>query len=499
MRTTPKILIANRGEIAVRIIRSCRDLGLRTVAVHSEVDADALHVRLADESVLIGPAEASASYLNIPAVVQAARKTGARFVHPGYGFLSENEDFVTALNEQGIRFIGPEAATIALTGDKLAARKAAREAGLPVLGGSEDPIPVDMPLNLFADVRFPVLVKAVSGGGGKGIRLATTPSELMEMVAAARKEAMASFGDDTVYLEQLVQSARHIEVQIIGDGKGKVVCLGERECSIQRRRQKLIEEAPAPNLPPSMRQKLYDDALRLGKSLNYRSLGTVEFLMDQDGNCFFIEVNPRIQVEHPVTEAVTHIDLVTAQIQLALTGEVPYVQDDINMRGSAIEARVLAEDAENGFLPASGTVDYLKEPGGPGIRLDSALYPGMQVSPFYDSLLSKVIAWGEDRRQAVNRIVRALGEYRIGGIPTDLEFLLQVIDSDGFRGGRADTTFLDHFQMVEVKAGTAPEEELAIAAAWMSFVADERKSADPVSKPDGWRFNGWIDQMTGLR
>lgn len=493
-----RILVANRGEIAVRIVRAIREMGLHSVAVYSEIDADALHVRMADEAVPIGPAEAAQSYLNIDQIIAAARKTDARYIHPGYGFLSENAEFVAALEAENLTFIGPDARTIALTGDKLAAIKAAKAAGLPVLAGSDMPVQAEFPVSFFEDVRFPVLVKAVSGGGGKGIRLATTPVELQEMIRAAQKEAKASFGDDTVYLEQLVQSARHIEVQILGDGKGEVLCLGERECSIQRRRQKLIEEAPAPRLPNEIRQKIYEYAVNLGKHLKFRSLGTVEFLLDQENNCFFIEINPRIQVEHPVTEAVTRIDLVSAQIELAMRGKLIYRQEDILMQGAAIEARVLAEDAENGFLPSSGTVDYLKEPGGPGIRIDSALYPGMEVTPYYDSLLVKVIAWGEDRQRAVRRMERALGEYRIGGVTTDLDFLIQVVGSPDFRGGRADTTFLDNFQLVGVKADASSEEELAIAAAWMAHNEEPFFNHDAATNRDDWRFNGWLNQMKSV-
>jgi len=345
-----KVLVANRGEIAVRILRTCKEVGLPTVAVYTDVDSKALHLRYADEAVAIGAPQA---YLDAKAILEAARKSGATAVHPGYGFLSENADFARAVEEAGLIFLGPRPETIALTGDKIASRRAARQAGLPILPGTEDPLPAEFSLydDLLASVSFPVLVKATAGGGGRGIRLATSPEELPEMVAAARAEALAAFGDDTVYLESLVPQARHIEVQILGDGEGNIVCLGERECSIQRRRQKLIEEAPAPGLSAAQRAYVYDLAARLGQALRYRSLGTVEFLLDANQKFYFIEINPRIQVEHPVTEMVTGLDLVRQQLQLALGEPLRLRQEDISLRGAAIEARILAEDATQGFLP----------------------------------------------------------------------------------------------------------------------------------------------------
>jgi acetyl-CoA carboxylase biotin carboxylase subunit len=497
MNKPMKVLVANRGEIAVRILRSCKELGIRSVAVYSDGDENAMHTRLADEAVRIGPAEASESYLSIRAVMEAAKQTNSDAIHPGYGFLSENASFARAVEDEGLVFVGPKPETIALTGDKLEARRVAREAGLPVLSGSDGPIAGEIPAGMADKILYPILIKAVAGGGGRGIRLARGPEEFEQMYQAARKEAMAAFGNDTVYLEQLVQFARHIEVQILGDGRGHTLCLGERECSIQRRRQKLIEEAPAPNLSATLRQRLYDDAVRLAQALNYRSLGTIEFLMDQDENYYFIEVNPRIQVEHPVTEAVTRTDLVGAQLQLAFHGSLAYKQAQVAMQGWAIEARVLAEDPENGFLPSGGMIDYLKEPGGLGIRVDSALFPGMYVSTDYDSLLAKVIAWGEDRSHAIRRLERALGEFRIGGVPTDLDFLSQILGSESFRGGKADTTYLDHFKLIPVRSEASMEKELALAAAWMTH--QEQPSAKPaqVAAPNFWRQQSWREQMRG--
>lgn len=495
-----KVLVANRGEIALRVMRTCRELGFPSVAVYSDADQDALPVRYADESVYLGPTAAAESYLNIPAVIEAAKKSGAQAIHPGYGFLSESESFAKAVEEAGLIFIGPTPTTIALTGDKLAAKRVAREAGLPVLPGRDVPADEIIASDLAEGVTFPVLIKAVSGGGGRGIRLARTAEEMMMMVAAARQEAQAAFGDDTVYLEPLVQNARHIEVQILGDGNGHILYLGERECSIQRRRQKLIEEAPAPGVSLSLRHHLYDAALKLAEALDYRSLGTVEFLLDPEGHFYFIEVNPRIQVEHPVTEMVTGIDLVKAQLLLAADGKLHYTQDQIKMNGWAIEARVLAEDPVNDFMPVTGEIAYLREPGGPGIRVDSALYVGMPITVNYDSMIAKVIAWGEDRGSAIRRLQRALGEYQIGGVATDIDFLSQVIDSESFIIGRADTTYLEDFQPLELQSEDPINQEVAVVAALLAH-GESRKAesstgqADTGSNGSMWRMASWREQM----
>jgi acetyl-CoA carboxylase, biotin carboxylase subunit len=494
-----KVLVANRGEIALRVMRTCRELGFPCVAVYSDADKDSLPVRYADESVYLGPTQASESYLNIQAVIEAARKSGAEAIHPGYGFLSENENFARAVEEAGMIFIGPRPETIALTGDKLAAKRVAREAGLPVLPGKDVPVDEILLGDLAEGVTFPVLIKAVSGGGGRGIRLARTAGEMEQMVLAARQEAHAAFGDSTVYLEPLVQNARHIEVQILGDGEGDILYLGERECSIQRRRQKLIEEAPAPGLSLSLRHHLFDAALKLAEALNYRSLGTVEFLLDPTGRFYFIEVNPRIQVEHPVTEMVTGIDLVKAQLLLAAEGKLHYTQEQVRMNGWAIEARILAEDASMDFMPVTGEVAYLREPGGFGVRVDSALYTGMPITVNYDSLLAKVIAWGEDRPSAIQRLRRALGELKIGGVPTDSDFLSQVIESEIFTVGRADTTYLEDFQPAAAEAEDPLNEEVAVVAALLAH--REQKRCAPTEKSDNgssmWRMAAWREQMRG--
>jgi acetyl-CoA carboxylase, biotin carboxylase subunit len=491
-----KVLVANRGEIAVRILRTCREMGFPSVAIYTDVDQKALHVRYADEVVAIGPRQ---SYLDIKAVIRAARKSQATAIHPGYGFLAENADFARAAEKAGFTFIGPRPETIALMGDKLASRRAARDAGLDILPGTEDPLPPEFSLHdeAVASVSYPVLVKATAGGGGRGIRLATSPEELHQVAAAARAEALAAFGDDTVYLESMVQEARHIEVQILGDGQGKVLCLGERECSIQRRRQKLIEEAPAPSLNTKQRSHLYDAARRLGQALNYRGLGTIEFLLDKDDQFHFIEVNPRIQVEHPVTEMVTGLDLVREQLRLADGAPLRLRQEDIELRGAAIEARVLAEDASQGFMPATGEITYLKEPGGPGVRVDSALYQGLVIGTEYDSLLAKVIVWGENRKAAIERLRRALTEFQVGGVPTDLEFLQQVIASKPFVNGKVTTTYLESFKPVSEEHERELLRDVALAAAIYADKNRAPENPDAGLSGNPWQMTAWREQMHG--
>ncbi len=491
-----KVLVANRGEIAVRILRACQEMGFQSVAVYSEIDQVALHVRYADEAIAIG---AAANYLNIPSILEAAQRTGANAIHPGYGFLSENPTFARAVEDAGLIFIGPRPETIALTGDKLAARRAAAAAGLPVLPGSDDPLPRQLPIGMAAQVKYPVLIKATAGGGGRGIRLARSVEELHEMISLARQEALAAFGNDDVYLESLVQDARHIEVQILGDGAGRILCLGERECSIQRRRQKLIEEAPAPGLSDTQRSRLYDAAFRLAHAMNYRSLGTIEFLLDSSQNFHFIEVNPRIQVEHPVTEMVTGMDLVKEQLRLVAGLQLRHPQDVVALRGAAIEARVLAEDPEQDFMPATGQITHLQEPGGPGIRVDSALYLGMPVTADYDSLLAKVIAWCENRPDAIHRMRRALREFKIAGVATDLSFLEQVINSPKFVAGKVTTTYLEHF-IPEIKADEPLlERDAAVAAALYAHRQRQQPMEPHVSSAQSntWRQAAWNEQMSG--
>lgn len=487
-----KVMVANRGEIAIRIFRTCRELDIPSLAVYTEPDEVGLHLRYADEAVAIGERK---NYLNQDVLIETALRHGVTSIHPGYGFLSENAAFARRVEEANLTFIGPHPDTIAQMGDKLSARKVARLAGLPVLEGPDDPLPHELPYEMINRVRYPVLVKAAAGGGGRGIYLARDPQELEQMIAAARSESQAVFGDDNVYLEPMVSQARHIEVQILGDGKGQVLCLGDRECSIQRRRQKLIEEAPAPDLDEDLRARIHADALRLARYLNYRSLGTVEFLLDAQDSFYFIEVNPRIQVEHPVTEMITGLDLVRAQLLLAMTGKLQLKQEQIELRGAAIEARILAEDADQGFLPASGEIKYLKEPGGPGVRVDSSLYMGMPVGTDYDSLLSKVITSGDVRYMAIARLRRALKEYQIGGVSTDLDFLRQVIDSAQFLTGVFDTTYLDHFEPQDAANNPYLGPEIAAAAALFTHQQRYRVNDPSQDCMSNWQRTAWREQM----
>ncbi len=498
-----KVLVANRGEIAVRVLRACRDLGMPSVAVYSDADCDALHTRYADEALRIGPAPARESYLSIGAILDAAKRSGAHAIHPGYGFLSEDSAFAEAVEGAGMVFVGPRPETLKVTGNKVAARRVAREAGLPVLSGPDSPWVGDASAITGLEFGYPLLVKAVSGGGGRGIRLVERAEDLATMVSAARREALSSFGDDGVYLEPLISGARHIEVQILGDGMGHVLHLGERECSIQRRRQKLIEEAPAPGLSDEQRRSLTEAAVRFARLLRYRSLGTVEFLLDGRGDFHFIEINPRIQVEHPVTELVTGIDLVKEQLRLATGRTLSLSQEQIELRGAAIEARVLAESSPDpgtggDFLPTTGEITYLKEPGGPGVRVDSALYQGMRITADYDSLLAKVIGWGASRATALVRLRRALREFQVGGLATDLGYLLQILESAAFVTGQVNTTFLDTYQPPCPRPTAALDTGIAAAIAYLTHARRRLPRLRQDRPSDGaWRAVAWNEQMVG--
>lgn len=437
------ILIANRGEIAVRIIRACRDLGLRSVAVYSEADRLATHVRLADVAVPIGPAAASASYLNIERIIDAARKTGAGAIHPGYGFLSENAHFAQACADAGIVFIGPPAKVQTALGEKTSARRLAIEAKVPIAPGvNKDMADAQEARKLADEIGYPVLLKAAAGGGGKGIRFIYHPDEMASALVQARAEAKAAFGDESVYLEKAIAPARHIEVQIFGDQHGNVVHLGERECSLQRRHQKLVEESPSVALDADLRARITGAAVRLAQRSGYVNAGTVEFLLGPDHQFYFMEVNTRLQVEHPVTEWCTGLDLVREQIRVAAGLPLSFAQKDVVFRGHAIECRIAAEDPENRFLPATGTVEQLREPSGPGVRVDSALYPGMQLSLFYDSLLAKLIVWGPDRATAIARSLRALREYTIAGARTTIPFHQYALSHPRFISGDLSLDFI---------------------------------------------------------
>jgi acetyl-CoA carboxylase biotin carboxylase subunit len=439
-----KILIANRGEIAVRILRACRDLGIPAVVAFSEADRDTLAVKLADESICIGPAEARKSYLNQPAVISAAMITGCDAVHPGYGFLSEDAAFAEACGAHDLTFIGPRAEVLERFASKYAVRRMLAANGLPTVPGSTG-IVTDLrdALDQASNAGYPVLLKPSAGGGGRGMRLVRSPREMESFLPVARSEAQAAFGDDSVYFERWIEESRHVEVQVLVDQHGNGIHLGERDCSVQRRHQKLIEEGPSPAMDEASRDRLRDLAVRSIVAAGYESAGTLEFLLDADGNFYFIEINCRIQVEHPVTEMITGLDLIVEQIRVAAGERLTLRQDDITFRGHAIEFRINAEDPSDNFSPQTGEVEHLQLPGGPGVRVDTHLYPGYEVPPFYDSLLAKVIVWGDSRDIALARARRALGELEIGGVKTNLPFHRGIIDNDAFLTARVSTNLLD--------------------------------------------------------
>ena len=465
-----KILIANRGEIAVRIIRTCREMGLGTVAVFSACDRNALHVRMADEAFAIGPDQASDSYLRADKLIDAARRAGADAVHPGYGFLAENPEFAEGCAKAGLTFIGPSADAMRALGSKTAAREIAVRAGVPIVAGSDAPVSFDAgPAGdaalaaSAAAVGYPLLVKAVAGGGGKGMRLVRAPEDLVAAVSVARSEATSSFGDDRVYFERYVDKPRHIEVQLLGDRHGTVVPFVERECSIQRRHQKLIEETPSAAVTSALREQLTSAAAAIGRAAGYTSTGTIEFLVDASGGFYFLEMNTRLQVEHPITEAVTGLDFVRAQIEIAQGAKLEAMLAGLKSRptealGHAIEVRVYAENPDEGFLPSPGLITQLIAPSGPGIRDDSGVYEGWTVPTAYDPLVSKVVAWAPDRQTAIARMVRALQDYDIRGISTTIGFCRELIDSPSFAAADFDTTTVD--RMLERRAtGAAPDAE----------------------------------------
>ncbi len=438
-----KVLIANRGEIAVRIIRACRDLGLASVAVYSDADRHALHVRMADEAYHIGPSPAAKSYLSIPTIIDVAKRSGAQAIHPGYGFLSENASFVEACQEAGIIFVGPSADAQRAAGEKTGARHTAQLASVPIVPGAMTDLSDDgMVAELALVLGYPVLLKASAGGGGKGIRFVKEPRDLLAALRTARSEAKSAFGDSRVYIEKGVHPARHIEVQFIADTHGNIVHLGERECSIQRRHQKLIEESPSPIMDVSLREQMTSAAIKLIRAINYVNAGTVEFLLGPAHNFYFLEVNARIQVEHPVTEWCTGIDLVKEQFRVAAGLPLSFTQKQVQFHGAAIECRISAEDPENRFLPATGAIQTLHEPSGPGVRVDSGLYPGMQIPLFYDPLLAKLIVWGRDREEAIARMRRALYEYSILGVRTTLPFARWLMKHPRFIAGDFSTDFV---------------------------------------------------------
>lgn len=496
VRTTPKmkriqkILVANRGEIALRVMRSAREMGIATVAVYSEADAQALHVRYADEAVCIGPPPSSQSYLNIPKLLEACRMTAADAVHPGYGFLSENAAFAEAVTQAGITFIGPSAASIRVMGDKLSSKQAVKDFGVPLVPGMDEPISDVAYAKSVADsIGYPVMIKASAGGGGKGMRVVSDPSDFEEQMTRAVSEARNSFGDEAVFVEKFITNPKHIEVQVLGDQHGHIVYLFERECSIQRRNQKVIEEAPSAVLTATHRQKIGEAAVNVARSCGYFGAGTVEFIVDEQLNFYFLEMNTRLQVEHPVTEAITGLDLVKEQIRIAQGEPLDFAQNELHIHGHAIEVRVYAEDPSNNFLPDTGRLLRYVRPQGPGVRVDDGFEEGMEIPIHYDPMIAKLITWGSDRHEAMERMKRAIDEYTIVGVKTTLPFCRMVLDHPAFRDGSFTTKFVEnHFQPEMLE--TEITKELADVAAIFTFEL-EREKQRRISLPASGGHSEW--------
>jgi len=499
-----KILIANRGEIAVRVIRACRELGITSVAVYSDVDRASLHVRKADEAYHLGPAAAAESYLNIEKIIKAAKASTAEAIHPGYGFLSENPAFARACADAGLKFIGPTASAMQMMGSKTHAREQMANAGLPIVPGTSRPLQSPEEAHeVAAHIGYPIMLKAAAGGGGKGMRLVHEPAQLNSALDSATSEAQRAFGDGSVYIEKAILSPRHIEMQVLADEHGDTVYLGERECSLQRRHQKVLEEAPSPFVDSEMRRRMGEVAVRVAQAAGYTNAGTVEFLVDQEKNFYFLEMNTRLQVEHPVTELITGLDLVHLQIRIAAGEKLPFTQDEVRIRGHAIECRIYAEDPDNDYLPSPGKITLLLAPSGPGIRRDSGMYEGWTVPIDYDPLLAKLIGYGTDREQAISRLVRALNEYFVGGIKTNISLFRRILQDEDFHRGRVDTGFLDRLlgsMRSEVQAKDARVAAIAAAvfahldAASASTNGGGRASADET-------FSSWkrLARLEALR
>jgi acetyl-CoA carboxylase biotin carboxylase subunit len=501
MSNVTKVLIANRGEIAVRIIRACRELGIETVAVYSEADRNAMHVRYADEAYHIGPAPSRESYLRIDRIIEVAKKSGADAAHPGYGFLAEREEFAQACADEGITFIGPLPESIAAMGDKVVARNTVRKAGVPVVPGTEAETRLtdDDLLRLAPEIGFPLLIKASAGGGGKGMREVTSLEQMPAALASARREAEASFGDGNVYLEKLVLGARHIEIQVMADTQGNTIYLGERECSLQRRHQKVLEEAPSPFVEDDddLRSRMGTVAVKAAQAVNYVNAGTIEFLVDKDKNFYFLEMNTRLQVEHPVTELVTGVDIVKEQIRVARGRELSRKQDQIKLNGWAIECRINAEDPYNNFMPSTGTLTASILPTGPGVRVDTGVYVGYTIPRYYDSMISKVICWGESRGEALLRMRRALEEYKIVGVKTNIPLHQNLLDSLRFQAGTFDTRFLE--ERFNMKGVEAPHAEVAAILATVVAHQKGQQAAQIMRRGErdasNWKWVGRYERM----
>ncbi|MBM3326842.1 MAG: acetyl-CoA carboxylase biotin carboxylase subunit [Calditrichaeota bacterium] len=499
-----KVLIANRGEIAVRIIRACRELGLKAVAVYSEVDRNARHVREADEAYLIGPAPAAESYLKIERLIETAHKSGCQAVHPGYGFLAENAEFARLVTESGLVFIGSSPESIRLLGDKVESRRTMARAGIPIIPGTADETDFSDAalIKLAANIDFPVLVKAAGGGGGKGMRAVYEPSELPSAIQSARREAQSAFGNPTVYIEKLIKNPRHIEFQIFGDTKGNRVHLFERECSIQRRHQKIIEESPSPALTPELRRQMGQTAVMVAEAAGYYNAGTVEFLLDENKNYYFLEVNTRIQVEHPVTEMVVGVDLVMEQMRVAMGGELSWDQSDLYQRGHSIEARIYAEDAAAGFLPSAGPVLHCEEPRGPGVRFDNGVETGDEITVYYDPIIAKLICWAPTRAGAIIRALQALDRTILLGVGTNIEFLKAVLKRATFASGDYHTGFIgEHLANWTPEPLTWEQHDLALALACLAvrknYTEVESTSAAGIAEP--WAQIGHWEICGGAR
>ena len=487
-----KILIANRGEIAVRVIRALRELGIKSVAVYSDVDRASLHVRKADEAYHIGAATASESYLNVAKIIATAQRCGAEAIHPGYGFLSENAKFARACREAGIKFIGPPPEAMEAMGSKTAARQAMEKAGVPMVPGTTRGVSADEAFDVAEHVGFPVMLKAAAGGGGKGMRVVRSKDDLKSALEQTQSEAQRSFGDSEVYIEKFIEDPRHIEMQILADEHGNTLWLGERECSVQRRHQKVLEEAPSPLVDPDMRRRMGEIAVRAAQACGYTNAGTVEFLSDQKKNFYFLEMNTRLQVEHPVTELTTGLDLVHLQVRIAAGEKLPFTQEDVSIRGHAIECRIYAEDPDNNFFPSPGRITGLISPSGPGIRRDSGMYEGWNVPLDYDPLLAKLIGYGTTREQCIQRLERALYEYFVAGIKTNISLFRRILRDADFRAGRLDTGFLDRLlkSRSAAEAGDDTAAKIAaIAAGLFNVIAPAAQSANPTTAP-GTHKNG---------
>jgi acetyl-CoA carboxylase biotin carboxylase subunit len=486
-----KLLVANRGEIAIRVMRACRELGIASVAVFSDADRRSRHVRYADEAYCIGPPPAVESYLSIPRIMEVAARAGVDAVHPGYGFLAEDPNFAQACRDAGITFVGPSPESMRLLGDKIHARALMRRAGIPVTPGTEEIADPEEAIHAARALGYPVMVKAAAGGGGRGIRRVDSEDELRGALAVAAAEAAAAFGQGRVYLEKLLRPVRHVEVQLIADRHGNVVALGERECSIQRRHQKMIEECPSPAVDGRLRDRLTWAAVTAAHVSGYENAGTVEFLLDADGNFYFLEMNTRLQVEHPVTEIVAGVDLVAEQILVAAGHPLSYTQESLPRRGWAIECRIVAEDPRAGFVPSVGEVAFAREPAGPGVRVESALYDGFQVSMYYDPLVAKVTAWGRDRDEAIRRMTRALGEFQIVGVQTNIPFHLEVMASPAFRRGELSTDFLtEHAALPAAPPDEERQRAALIAAALLTHgrTAAGRQGPSRNGVAPGWKI-----------